>query len=312
MYHELTENRFKHSIYAKPDNFCILTVNYSQFDFMIQLGKTNRLTLKVKGSQAFYFVDDENESVTVSPDDFFDDVSVGQQHDIFVYQNKEGELTGTARIPIVQNEEFGFLQVKSTTGIGAFLDWGLPKDLFVPFREQQFAMQRGNFYLVYVYVDESTGRLAASSRISRFVTQVDPEFKDGDSVEIKIWKRTDLGYNVIINNKHEGLLYQNEIYEPIHIGDSRTAYIKQIREDGKIDVVLQRQGFVAIEENAQKILDMLKLEDGFLPYHDKSKPEAVSEKFHMSKKVFKKAIGGLYRQKMIDITVDGIRLTGKE
>ena len=204
--------------------------------------------------------------------------------------------------------EFAFLKVKQVSRIGAFLDWGLEKDLFCPFIEQEGRMQEGQWYIVYVYVDKMTDRIAASAKLENFVEKRDIMLKPNQEVDLLIGKQTPLGYNVIVDNQYMGLIYENEIFKKVNTGDRTTGFVKNIREDDKIDIILQKPGYAAVEPNAQKILDILKSNDGFLDLNDKSDPDEISNRLEMSKKTFKKAIGGLFRQKLITIEDDGVRL----
>jgi predicted RNA-binding protein (virulence factor B family) len=182
----------------------------------------------------------------------------------------------------------------------------LEKDLFVPFIEQKERMQAGKKYLVYLYKDEMTDRLTASSRVMSYVEKEDIELSQNQEVSLLIARESELGFSVIINHKYSGLLYHNEVHRALVIGDTVTGYVKTVREDNKIDVTLQKQGYSHVEPNAHAILSLLRKSDGFLNLHDKSDPDEISIRLKMSKKTFKKAIGLLYREKMIRIESDGI------
>jgi predicted RNA-binding protein (virulence factor B family) len=181
------------------------------------------------------------------------------------------------------------------------MDWGLEKDLLIPFSEQDRRMQRGSTYLIFLYFDESTDRLVGTSRVSKQLEREEVELKQGDEVELLLGDVTDLGIKVIIDNKYDGLLYHGEIFKTLQLGERRTGYVKTVREDGKVDVSLERQGYQNVEPNVQKILDKLKQNGGFLPLHDKSTPDMIQLHLEMSKKTFKKAIGALYREKVIHL-----------
>nr|WP_282706957.1 S1-like domain-containing RNA-binding protein [Natroniella acetigena] len=204
--------------------------------------------------------------------------------------------------------EFAYLKVKDVNRVGAFLDWGLEKDLFVPFAEQEGKMKEGKSYVVGVFLDQQTDRITASQRLDKFIEQEQIELSEGDEVELLIYRFTDLGVKVIINNKYYGLIYNDDLYRELEVGQETTGYIKKIREDNKIDVSLRKIGYGRIEDAKEKILKQLVAEDGFLPLHDKSSPQAIKDRLQMSKGSFKKAIGGLYKEKIIDITEEGIRL----
>ena len=192
------------------------------------------------------------------------------------------------------------------------MDWGLDKDLLVPYQEQVEAMREGQYYVVYLYLDPKTERLVASSRINSYLDNENLTVNEGDQVELIIWEMTDLGYNVIINQKHKGLLYQNEIFTQIKIGAYHKGYIYKVREDNKIDVRLQKTGYEIVEPSAKKILDILHDQGGFLPLHDKSDPEDIRDRLQMSKKTFKKAVGHLYKEQIIYLTDKGIYLIDEE
>lgn len=228
--------------------------------------------------------------------------------DVFVYTDSEDRPVATTLQPYIERDEFGFLEVVSVASFGAFLDWGLEKDLLVPTKEQQTPMNVGQRYVVFAYLDRDTNRLVASSKINKYLYDDASELEVGEEVSLMIYERTDLGYNVIVNNQFRGLLYANEIFKRVHIGDRLTGYIKNIREDNRADVTLQKPGYEGIEPNAQLILDKLKAAGGFLPLNDESAPEAIYQTLEMSKKTFKKAIGALYRERAIRIEPDGIHL----
>ncbi len=230
--------------------------------------------------------------------------------EVFVYVDSEDRIITTSIKPYTEVGKFAYLKVVSSDEFGAFLDWGIPtKHLFVPFKEQQTKMTAGFSYVVYTYLDEQTDRIVASSRLNRFVANESEDFKEGEKVNILVAQRTDLGFKAIIEGKCWGVLYQNEIFKPLKVGQQMTAFVKKIREDNKIDLALQAQGYVAaIGPSSQKIMEKLKASNGFLPVNDKSAPELIYDVFEMSKKLFKKSIGNLYKLKMIRIENDGIYL----
>ena len=200
------------------------------------------------------------------------------------------------------------LKVSEVNKFGAYLEWGLAKDLFVPHREQPVKMQAGETWLVYLYLDEQTDRLAATANIERFLDQNHITVEEREQVDLLIWNQTDLGYNVIINQKHKGLIYHNELFTDVRYGDKMKGYIKQIRPDNKIDVTLYPIGYEKIEPNADRILHLLEQNGGYLGLHDKSEPGEIRDRLQMSKKTFKQAIGRLYKANIIDIEKNGIQL----
>lgn len=232
----------------------------------------------------------------------------GDVLDVFIYLDSEDRLVATNEKPFAMVGEFATLKVVSTTPVGAFMDWGLPKDLMVPFREQQFPMEEGRNYLVFLYVDDESQRIAASSKLDKFVDNLPVDYEEGEEVNLIIAGKTDLGYKAIIDNSHWGLLFKNEIFQPLKIGDKMPGYIKNIREDEKIDLMLQKPGYEKIDSIAQSVLDKLKAAGNFMPANDKTDPTLISKMFGISKKNFKKAIGSLYKQRLITIEEDGIRL----
>ncbi|SHE40604.1 hypothetical protein SAMN05444278_101537 [Psychroflexus salarius] len=238
---------------------------------------------------------------------------IGDSIEVFVYLDFEERPVATTLEPKIQLDEFAVLTCVDSNDFGAFLDWNLEKHLFVPHSEQAYKMKPNNNYLVFCYLDEETNRLVASSRVNKFVDNSVLTVNEFDEVEIIITNPTELGFNVIINEIHAGLLYKDEVYADLKTGDRLKAYIKKVRPDNKIDVTLQKFGYKSIEPNAQKVYDILKAtEKGYLPLHDKSKPEAIYQTLHLSKKAFKKAIGSLYKDKQIIIkNGDGIYLKNK-
>ena len=228
--------------------------------------------------------------------------------DAFIYLDSEDRLVATTEKPLAMVEEFALLEVISVTPVGAFLNWGLPKDLFVPFREQRQPMEEGKKYLVYVYLDTNSKRIAASSKIESFLDNIPVDYDENEEVDLIVVNETDLGYNAIIDNSHLGILYKNEVFQPLNPGDKIQGYIKKIRTDGKIDLRLEKIGYEKISDFADKIISELEKNNGFLPLTDKSSPEDIYKTFKFSKKNFKAAIGALYKKRMIALEEKGIRL----
>ncbi|MFV0376575.1 MAG: S1 RNA-binding domain-containing protein [Mangrovibacterium sp.] len=232
---------------------------------------------------------------------------VGDKLEVFIYLDSEDRLVATSDKPLVMAGEFALLKVVSVAKVGAFLDWGLPKDLLVPFREQQLPMEEGRSYLVFVYVDDETNRIVGSSKLDKFVDNLPVDYEAGEEVDLLIAGKTDLGYKAIIDNSHWGLLFKNEVFQPLKTGDRLKGYIKQVRPDEKIDLVLQKPGYEKIDSMSQAVLDKLKASGNYLPVNDKTDPDEISRIFGISKKNFKKAIGALYKQRLVAIDEDGIR-----
>lgn len=275
---------------------------------MINIGQYNALRVTRKTAQGLYLGDEEIEEVLLPWKYAPQETSISDELRVFVYLDSEDRMIATTLEPKITLHRFAYLPVKAVTQHGAFLDWGLEKDLFVPFREQRQKMIVGKSYLVYLYLDEDSERLAASSRLNRFLSNKELTVKEGDEVEVLIWEPSDLGMNVIINQQHKGLIYFNELHAQLQTGDVRRGYISKIREDNKLDVVLQKPGYENIEPNVEKILQKLRERGGYLPLTDKSEPHEIAKLLEMSKKTFKKAIGLLYKQRLIHLEDDGIYL----
>lgn len=275
---------------------------------MISIGKYNTLRIERFAPPGLYLEDEEGEEVLLPNRWITEDMKVDDELEVFIYKDSEDRIIATTEKPYILRDEFGYLEVKQVTPIGAFLGWGLDKDLLVPFKEQRAKMREGGRYLVYLYLDVETWRLSASAKIQKYLETEDIELEEGEEVDLLICERTDLGVKVIINNLYQGLLYGNELFKEVRMGDKTTGYVKTIREDGKIDVALEKQGYKSVEPNAQKILDILAQNEGYLGLHDKSDPEKIKYQLGMSKKLFKKAIGSLYKEKRIVIEEEGIRL----
>lgn len=230
---------------------------------------------------------------------------------VFVYYDSEDRPIATTLQPYAKLGEFACLRVTHTTDFGAFLDWGLEKDLFVPLKEQHRPMRKGQVHVVRVSTDPRTGRLIGIGKIGGFLDKGKPNLREGEQVSLLVYEKTDLGYMCIINNQYAGILYHSELFEPVAIGDKRIGFIKKIREDNKIDLSLRKQGFAGIKNQQQLILDALEQAGGFLPYHDKTAPEEIYQAFQMSKKTFKALIGNLFKAGKIKISQKGISFVSK-
>ncbi len=238
-----------------------------------------------------------------------DEFEIGDDIKAFIYLDHEERPVATTLTPKVKLDEFAVLECVDANNYGAFLDWGLEKHLFVPFAEQAYKMEVGGKYLIFCYLDEESQRLVASSKVNHFVDNSVVTVNEFDEVDLIVTNKTELGYNMIINDIHLGLLYHDEVFENYRTGDQLKGYIKKIRKDNKIDITLSKFGYKSIEPNAQIVLDRLSQHDGFLPLHDKSNPNEIHDTLKMSKKAFKKAIGSLYKEKKILILKDkGIKL----
>ena len=276
---------------------------------MIHIGELNTLTILRETDNGFYLIDKEENEVLLPNAYIKEGWAIGDEVEVFVFTDSEDRLTATTVVPKIKLDDFALLKVNEVNNIGAFLDWGLPKDLFVPFKEQKTKMREDKHYVVTMYLDYESERLVASSKIDSFLEFEDIHLTEGQEVEIIIYERTPLGFNCIINKLYKGLIYENEVFRNLNIGEHTIGYIKTVREDYKIDVSLQKVGYVAQDENQEKILNILRGDAGYIGLTDKSKPEEIYEELKMSKKAFKKAIGGLYKQKLVWLKKDGIYLT---
>ncbi len=268
---------------------------------MVEIGKYNTLTV-VKIVDFGVYLDGGERGEILMPKEYVPtNCSPDDEVEVFVYFDSEDRIVATTEIPAIQVGEFAFLKVVAVSKVGAFLGWGLRKDLFVPFREQRDPMVEGKSYLVYAYVDKASDRIVASTKIEKFLDQVFPDYEPGEEVEVLIARKTDLGYAVIVNHAHWGLVYDNEIFRPLKIGQKLRGYIKTVREDEKIDVSLQPAGYGKIEGLAGMILEKLKDYGGVLDLSDKSEPAEIYRVFGCSKKNYKKALGTLLKQGIIEI-----------
>ena len=275
--------------------------------YMIRIGEYNVLKV-IKEKPMGVFLDDGKDGILLPKRFVPRDTKMGDDLKVFLYHDGEDRLIATTLQPKGVLGDIVKLKVVSTTPHGAFLDWGLMKDLFVPKSQQVSFMRPLGEYLVKIYLDEQTGRLAATEKIEPFLSNETLTVKEKDVVDLLVCRRSDLGYVVIINNKHTGLLHFNEVYRDIEIGDRFTGFIKTILPENKIDVVGGKPGYNRVEDESEKVLRLLKENNFYLPYHDKSSPEEIYSFFAMSKKTFKMTTGALYKQRKIEFTKGGIKL----
>ena len=275
---------------------------------MLKIGRSYELDV-VKAVDFGFYLDAEELGEILLPSKFAPkDLVEGDYLEVFLYLDSEDRPVATTQIPKIRVGEFAYLEVVANTSVGSFLDWGLEKDLLVPFSEQHRPMEVGKSYLVYAYINKADGRIVATSKIDKIIDDdKEHDFKPQQPVNLIIANSTDLGYKAIINNSHWGVLYKNEVHQRLSFGQSIKGFIKHVRPDGKIDLSLQG-GQVTRDKYATQILDHLKNNNGFAPVHDKSDPKLIADLFGMSKGAFKKTIGGLYKQRVISIEKDGIRL----
>ena len=278
---------------------------------MISIGKNYELEVIKSVDFGFYLDAKDLGEVLLPLKHAPDDLEIGDILDVFLYLDSEDRPVATTQVPKAKVGEFAYLKVLATTDVGAFLDWGLDKDVLVPFAEQHRPMEKDKSYLVYLYLDKIDGRITASSKIDKFLSDDEPhDFTPMQAVDLIIANSTDLGYKAIINHSHWGVLYKNEVHQRLSFGQYKKGFIKYIRPDKRIDLTLQG-GQETRDKYTKIILNYLQKHNGFAPVHDKSDPKLISDLFGMIKKAFKKTIGGLYKSRTITIEGDGIRLIEK-
>ena len=274
----------------------------------IELGKFNQLEV-VKEVDFGLYLDGGDEGEILLPTRYVpEDCKVGDMLNVFLYLDIDERLIATTLTPLVQVGQFACLEVAWVNEYGAFLNWGLMKDLFVPFREQKMKMQVGKKYIVHAHLDDESYRIVASAKVDRYLSKEAAPYEAGDEVDILIWQKTDLGFKAIIENKYSGLLYDSEIFQSLHTGDRVKAFIKQIREDGKIDLILQKPGFEKVDDFSKTLLQYIKDNGGRIALNDKSPADEIYSTFGVSKKTFKKGVGDLYKKHLILLQGDGIVL----
>ncbi len=274
----------------------------------IELGKFNQLRV-VKEVTFGVYLDGGDAGEILLPSRYVpENCEIDELLNVFLYLDNEERLVATTLTPFVQVGEFGFLEVMWINEFGAFLNWGLMKDLFVPFREQKMKMQVGRSYVVYTHIDEESYRIVATAKVDKYLSKDFPPYQAGDKVDIMIWQKSDLGFKAIIENKYSGLIYENEIFGQITTGMRMQAFIKQIREDGKIDLELQKAGARKVDDFSKTLHEFIEKEGGHISFTDKSDAEDIYATFGVSKKTFKKAVGDLYKKRIITIETNGISL----
>ena len=274
----------------------------------IILGDYNNLEIVKRVSFGLYLDGDEDGEILLPAKYVPDGYDIGDIIKVFVYLDNEERLVATTEEPLAKVGDFALLRVAWTNDYGAFLDWGLLKDLFVPFSEQEGKMVKGNSYLVYVTIDRKSYRIYASARLDKYLSRTKPPYETNEEVDIIVWRRTDLGWKVIVNGNHSGLVFANEVFRDLKTGDRLKGYVKRVRTDGKIDIALQRHGVAGDDESSMRLLSAIEAQRGFLPLNDNSSPDEIYSMLGMSKKAFKRAAGKLYKQRLIIIDDDGLRL----
>lgn len=275
---------------------------------MIEIGKMNQLEV-MRLADCGLFLDGKDLGDILLPRRYAErEWGPGDTVDVFLMRDSEDRLIATTLKPLAMVGEFACLRVVSSTEVGAFLDWGLPKDLLVPFREQKVKMQEGRTYVVWIYLDHVSGRVAASTRLDRFLDKTEGNYALGDSVELMICEKTDLGYQAIINGTHWGMLFYKNVFKPLERGQRVDGFIQQVREDGKINLSLNKPGYEKVSDISETILSYLESEGGFMPISDKNSPAEIHALFGVSKKTYKQAVGALYKARKIAFEDGGTKL----
>ena len=275
---------------------------------MVEVGKVNTLAVSRISDFGLLFDGEELGEILMPKRYVSKTWKPGDKVAVFVMLDSEDRLTATTERPKAQVGEFALLRAVDVTGIGAFLDWGMPKDLFVPFREQRVKMRKGESYIVHIYHDRASGRIAASSKLDKYLESSRRFYKDGEEVDLMVWQKSDLGYKCIINNERWGMVFFNEVFQAMQRGQKLKGFIKQVRPDGRIDLCLHKPGYEKVTDLTDIILNHIKAQGGFMPITDKNPPEEIYGLFGVSKKTYKKAIGALYKKRLITIEPGGTRL----
>ena len=278
---------------------------------MVEIGNYNELEV-AKFVDFGLYLDSEDGEILLPLKWIPEGVQLGDKLNVFIYRDSEDRMIATTLKPKATVGQFAALEVKEASQIGAFMDWGLEKDLFVPFHNQRYPMEVGQKYVVYIYLDDSSDRIAGSAKLNKYLKPADENISEGQKVNLLVANTSDLGYNVIIDHTYSGILYHNEVFKKLETGDEITGYIKKIREDGKIDVSLQQTGFAEVQDASQEVYQKLKASGGTLNLSDKSDPQEIYEALGMSKKTFKKAIGTLYKEGKINLEPNRISLLDEE
>ena len=274
----------------------------------IELGKFNQLEV-VKEVDFGLYLDGGDEGEILLPTRYVpEDCKVGDMLNVFLYLDIDERLIATTLTPLVQVGQFACLEVSWVNQFGAFLNWGLMKDLFVPFSEQKMKMQVGRSYVVHAHVDEESYRIVASAKVERYLSKDMPDYAPGAEVDILIWQKTDLGFKAIIDNTYSGGLSENEIFRALETGMQMKAFVKQVREDGKVDLILQKPGFEKVDDFSKTLLEYIREHGGRINLNDKSPAEDIYDTFGVSKKTFKKGVGDLYKKRLISLHENGITL----
>lgn len=276
----------------------------------LSLGKMNSMTVCRKVDFGLYLDGGPTGDILLPTRYVPKGTKVGDTIDVFIYLDQEERPIATTQKPLAMVGDFAFLNVAWTNEHGAFLDWGLMKDVFCPFREQKMRMEKGKGYIVHIHVDEESYRVMASAKVEKFLATDFPQYEKNTEVKLLVWQKTDLGFKVIVDNKYQGLIYDNQIFRELHTGDRLKGFVSAVRPDGKLDIALQKQGREQTLDFSERLHEYLFYHDGYCPFTDKSPAEDIYNEFHVSKKVFKRAVGDLYKQHLISLAPDGIELKG--
>ena len=274
----------------------------------IRLGDYNRMTVVKKVDFGLYLDGGQAGEILLPTRYIPEGTEIGDELNVFIYLDQDERIIATTEQPLAKAGDFAYLEVKWVNEYGAFLDWGLMKDLFCPFREQKRKMEIGESYIVHVHIDEESYRMAASAKVEHYLSNDGCTLQSGDEVDLLVWQKTELGFKVIINNRHFGLIYQDQIFSSLHTGDRVKGYIQTVRPDGKIDVALQKSGRQHTLDFSDTLLDYIRAHGGYCQFNDKSNAEDIYREFNVSKKVFKKAVGDIYKRRLITIADDGLHI----
>lgn len=275
---------------------------------MIKIGEYNNLRIERLVEPGAILYDDAGNSVLLPNKYVPSDAEVGNVMEVFVYTDSEDRPVATTLIPAIELNSFAVLRARDVNRIGAFMDWGLEKDLLVPYKQQASKIRKGSSYLVYMYLDETTHRLVGTTKTYHHFDKNTTAFEEQEEVELLIGGLNDQGLNVVVNNRYQGIMFESEIYKDFKMGERVTGYVKTIRDDSKLEVSTRKIGMENLEEGAEQILNAVKNMNGFLALHDKSSPEEIQEVLQMSKKNFKRSLGILYKQRLVKLVEGGIRL----
>lgn len=274
----------------------------------LHLGKMNTLKVVRKVDFGLYLEGGPTGDILLPTRYVPKGTKIGDELEVFIYLDQEERPIATTQRPKAMVGEFAFLNVAWTNEHGAFLDWGLMKDVFCPFREQKMRMEKDRSYIVYIHIDEESYRIVATAKVEKWLSKEKPHYKPNEEVRILVWQKTDLGFKVIVDNMYQGLIYDSQVFRELRTGDRMKAYVSNVRPDGKLDISLQKSGYEQAQDFSEHLLEYLFRHDGYCPFTDKSPAEDIYSEFQVSKKVFKKAVGDLYKRRLVTLAPDGIEL----